>query len=617
MSWPTMTDYQEAIQNPSFCFADRELRQGTPVLTPLGLPKPISGSFASVYQLNCNGRHYAVRCFLRYHEDQAQRYAAISDTLARARLPYMVTFDLIEEGIRIQNTWYPILKMEWINGLPLHTYIEHHLDDSALLDDLAEGFRTLVADLGRAGIAHGDLQQGNILIVNHAFRLIDYDGMFVPTLRGMDSHEIGHRNYQHPQRTETDFGAHIDDFSAWVIYLSLKALSVQPALWRELNAGDECLLFRHDDFVHLASSPAMRAIEQIDDRDVRALASQFRTLVEGDLSRVPPLTGTETVRGTLVDSVRRRAGSWLDDYLDRRSEPDSLVSESPSAEPDAYEAYGGATWVLDYIDPAPEADAAAANTGDDESLPQHAERYALSAYCMFVYLLLSGLLTGLLTPLTGLAAAGIGAVPLAGFLIVQYVFFPEVQKKRRITLQVWGLRWELLVLTQYVQKFGRDRQRLNQEESARLASLDDAIEEAIEHELAQVALHHASIPGINRLLEIRLRLFGVRSAADVAEDRIVRVPGIDQLRANNLIAWRTEIEQRVRRQQARLLRDWRQSQQAAIQQEYRQQRKAVNAEEAAQHRIIDRKTADLERLQRDLLNYDDVTFVAYLKWIFQ
>lgn len=617
MSWPTMTDYQEAIQNPSFCFTDRELRQGTPVLTPLGLPKPISGSFASVYQLNCNGRHYAVRCFLRYHADQAQRYAAISEALARAHLPYMVTFDLIPEGIRIQNTWYPILKMEWIDGLPLHTYIERHLDDPALLDDLAEGFRRLVADLGRAGIAHGDLQQGNILIVNHAFRLIDYDGMFVPTLRGMDSHEIGHRNYQHPQRSEADFGAHIDDFSAWVIYLSLKALSARPALWHELNAGDECLLFRYDDFVHLTSSPALRAVEQIDDHDVRALARQFRTLVEGDLSQVPPLTGTETARGSLIESVRRRAGSWLDDYLERRPEPEPPAPEPPPPEPDVYDVYGGATWVLDYIDPAPEADAATAHSAGDAPLPQRAERYALSAYCLVAYALVAGLLTGLIAPLTALAASGIGAVPVVVFLIVQYTFFPEVQKKRRVRLQLWGLRWELVVLTQYVQKFGRDRQRLSQEETARLSSLDDAIEEAIEHELAQVTLQHAGVPGINRLLEVRLRLFGVRSAADVAEDRVARVPGIDQPRADSLLAWRTEIEQRVRRQQARLLRDWRQSQQAAIQQEYRQRRMAINAEEATQHRIIARKTADLERLQRDLLTYDDVTFVAYLKWIFE
>src|SRR5690606_4423273 len=109
-----------------------------------------------------------------------------------------------------------------------------------------------------------------ILIVNHQFLLIDYDGMYVPTLDGWTSHELGHRNYQHPRRQETDFGPHIDNFSAWVIYLSLMALSVQPGLWHTLRAGDECLLFRQQDFQDVNASPAIRAIAQLQDRNVRA-----------------------------------------------------------------------------------------------------------------------------------------------------------------------------------------------------------------------------------------------------------------------------------------------------------------------------------------------------------
>jgi DNA-binding helix-hairpin-helix protein with protein kinase domain len=172
------------------------------------------------------------------------------------------------------------------------------------------------------------------------------------------------------------------------------------------------------------------------------------------------------------------------------------------------------------------------------------------------------------------------------------------------------------VLNQYIQKFTNERQRLNREETARLASLDDAIEQAITHELAQVSLHHADIPGINRLLEVRLRLFGVRTAADIVERRITRVNGIDQPRADSLLAWRDGIEQRVRRQQARLLREWRHTQQATLHQEYQRKRLAVNAEEAAQRQIIDQKTAELERRRQELLNQQHVTFAAYLKWIF-
>ncbi len=127
MAWPSMTDYQEAIQNPGFCFSDPELRRGTPALDVLGLPKPITGGFASVYQMKCGSRQYAVRCFLRYHPDQEARYAAISRYLQKVRLPYTVNFNLLKEGIKVRGQWYPILKMEWLNGQTLSTYIDQNL----------------------------------------------------------------------------------------------------------------------------------------------------------------------------------------------------------------------------------------------------------------------------------------------------------------------------------------------------------------------------------------------------------------------------------------------------------------------------------------------------------
>jgi len=56
MPWPTPQDYNEAIQNPQLSFGDPELQGGKPELTPLGLPRPITGGFASVYRMHCGQR---------------------------------------------------------------------------------------------------------------------------------------------------------------------------------------------------------------------------------------------------------------------------------------------------------------------------------------------------------------------------------------------------------------------------------------------------------------------------------------------------------------------------------------------------------------------------------
>ena len=42
------------------------------------------------------------------------------------------------EGIRVSGRWYPALKMEWIDGESLHTYVERNLRQPQKLLDLAE-----------------------------------------------------------------------------------------------------------------------------------------------------------------------------------------------------------------------------------------------------------------------------------------------------------------------------------------------------------------------------------------------------------------------------------------------------------------------------------------------
>src|SRR5574341_1249786 len=228
MPWPTPQDYQEALQNPGRSLADPELRAGRVELDPLGLPKPRTGGFASVYRVHCGQGDWAVRCFLRDFQDQQERYTAISDHLTRVKLPYTVDFTFLPQGIRVRGQWYPILKMKWVEGERLDHYIERHLRSPSVLLGLAAHWIQMVKALQQASIAHGDLQHGNVLVVQGNLKLIDYDGMFVPRLNGQVSHEVGHRNYQHPLRTASDFGPHLDNFSAWVVYMSLIALSVDP-----------------------------------------------------------------------------------------------------------------------------------------------------------------------------------------------------------------------------------------------------------------------------------------------------------------------------------------------------------------------------------------------------
>jgi hypothetical protein len=285
----------EALQDPATAFADPDLAGATPALTPLGLPRPISGNFASVFRLDAadgSGRAWAVRCFTRSFDDMARRYAAIDDHLRkRANGTWRVGFEFQERGVQVEGDWFPILKMDWASGQPLLAYIEQHLWDGPALAYLAIRFATLVDDLRRSGVAHGDLQHGNILVAPGGdLRLVDYDGMFVPPLAGLPGNELGHRNYQHPDRRPGEFGLHLDNFASWVIYASLVGLSADPVLWGRLDGGDECLLFRSDDFADPAHSDALAAFEATGDPVLIDIAGRLRQYLQSDFAHVPPLS---------------------------------------------------------------------------------------------------------------------------------------------------------------------------------------------------------------------------------------------------------------------------------------------------------------------------------------
>lgn len=344
MAWPTPQDFNEAIQNPMLAFTDGELQTGRPDLTPLGLPRPITGGFASVYRLQCGQANWAVKCFLRQFDDQQDRYTAIGARLDQVRLPYTVGFSFLNRGIRVSSAWYPILKMEWVQGEPLNSYIQNHLGHPQTLRTLAARWVQMITQLQQASIAHGDLQHGNVFVINGDLRLIDYDGMYVPALAGQGSHEVGHRNYQHPLRTQDDFGPYLDNFSAWAIYVSLIALTVDPGLWDQFGGGDESLLFRREDFQRPESSDLLRALEKCTDIRIRSVATLFKSILNFKPQQVPPLDGAPVL---LLDS------NWMVDHMEtgKAGALTNLPPEGRAGWEEAPTTLPDPSWISDFVAP--------------------------------------------------------------------------------------------------------------------------------------------------------------------------------------------------------------------------------------------------------------------------
>lgn len=320
MPWPQAQEYNEAIQTPSACFADPDLRQGKVRLNKQQLPQAISGGFASVYQLTTPTGVWAVRCFIKQVPDSHRRYIEISKVLNTQRPSYTAPFEYQLKGIRVAGKTYPIVKMQWLSGELLGDYVAKNITNPTLLGTLADRFAAMITDLRTRNLAHGDLQHGNVVIVNHEPKLIDYDGMYVPAFKGMRSNEIGHPNFQHPARRESDFGPYIDNFSAWVIYTSLRALATTPQLY-QLSRGlgrDECIIFSREDFASPGASPLFSQLQSDGDPTLRHLAQQITGYL-GKLPRdVPPLDVSRLPQITPAaqpDHVSTPVSEWWRDHL--------------------------------------------------------------------------------------------------------------------------------------------------------------------------------------------------------------------------------------------------------------------------------------------------------------
>lgn len=295
MSWPLSQDYNEAIQNPATSLGEPDLKKGEPAVNSFGLPIPRSGNFADVYEFrDAAEKTWALKCFTRQVAGLQERYAAIDAHLRQVKLPFTVSFRFLAEGIRIRREWYPLLKMQWVEGFTLNEFLRDNLNKTAYLEALFLMWVRLSKRLREARIAHGDLQHGNVLLVPGStatkleLKLIDYDGMWVPALAGSPSGEVGHANYQHPLRAQRmTYGPDVDRFPHLVIACALRGLIVGgPGLWSQFDNGDN-LLFRESDLKNPESSALIRTLWDLGDPVLCPLLGHLMLAARRPLEQTP------------------------------------------------------------------------------------------------------------------------------------------------------------------------------------------------------------------------------------------------------------------------------------------------------------------------------------------
>lgn len=252
MQYPLISEYAEAILNAEDNFAT--LTNLRPVLDGNSSPIMSSGNFAVVFKMTDGEKFYAVKCFTREQDGRSKAYKSIAEHISQLKSKYFTTikyleYELFVDANSTNETEFPILLMEWVEGLTLDKYIDEYKGNPFVLHNLCVSFAELCKWLCSQNIAHGDLKPDNIIIrPTGDIVLIDYDGMFLPTMEGEDAREMGSTNYRLPSRNIRDFNRYIDDFALAAISLNLKAISVIYGISDEYNCSEN-FLFSEKDYI--------------------------------------------------------------------------------------------------------------------------------------------------------------------------------------------------------------------------------------------------------------------------------------------------------------------------------------------------------------------------------
>ncbi|WP_419514924.1 leucine-rich repeat protein [Leyella stercorea] len=280
MQYPLISEYLAAIRDAKDNLD--KLSHLVPVMDKYGEPYRSSGAFAVVFKMKDEqtGKCYALKCFTEEQEGRAEAYRHIAEELEFVDSSYITSVKYLEKELFVDSNCedeeFPVLLMDWIEGETMETYIADNYTDNYAMSMLCYRFCKMAAWLRSQSFAHGDIKPDNIMVrPDGTLTLVDYDGMFVPTMKGQKSPTIGTKDFSHPLRTIDDFDETIDDFALASIALSLKAISLDSSLLQNYGASDR-LLFSAADYIDLSKSNTFAALQGLlADEETRTIMSMF------------------------------------------------------------------------------------------------------------------------------------------------------------------------------------------------------------------------------------------------------------------------------------------------------------------------------------------------------
>lgn len=135
MQYPLISEYVKAIRDAKDNLD--KLSYLEPVMDGQNEPLHSSGAFAVVFKMvdSNTGKHYALKCFTDDQKGREDSYAKISEELETSDSAYLigVTYhdkELFVDSVCTSETEFPVLLMDWIEGVTMEVYVSDNYQDN-------------------------------------------------------------------------------------------------------------------------------------------------------------------------------------------------------------------------------------------------------------------------------------------------------------------------------------------------------------------------------------------------------------------------------------------------------------------------------------------------------